>query len=123
MRTRTIDSAFEELKNILGSSYYDYLVNLINNNYNLDVNKPFNEIVNDVFDAYRRASISLDDNKKNRLNIIIDGLCKAAYKREFDFCVWYKDNCINPCNSWFNFYVCCCFCGCGCNNIMYFKYS
>ena len=44
-------------------------------------------------------------------------------KREFDFCVWYKDNCINPCNSWFNFYVCCCFCGCGCNNIMYFKYS
>ena len=68
----------------MGSSYYDYLVNLINNNYNLDVNKPFNEIVNDVFDAYRRASISLDDNKKNRLNIIIDGLCKAAYKREFD---------------------------------------
>lgn len=79
-----LNEKIEELKNILGSSYYDYLVNLINNNYNLDVNKPFNEIVNDVFDAYRRASISLDDNKKNRLNIIIDGLCKAAYKREFD---------------------------------------
>ena len=73
-----------ELKNILGPSYYDYLVNLINNNYSLDVNKPFNELINDVFDAYRRASISLDDDKKKKLNVIIDDLCKVAYKREFD---------------------------------------
>ena len=79
-----IKTKIDDLKNILGPSYYDYLVDLINNNYNLDVNKSFNEIVNDVFDAYRRASISLDDDKKEKLNIIIDGLCKAAYKREFD---------------------------------------
>lgn len=67
-----------DLKRILGQSYYECLKNMI------DSDKSFSEFTNDVFDAYRRASIALDDNKKIKYHDIILSLCNAAYEREFD---------------------------------------
>lgn len=72
------------IKNILGQSYYDYLVSLINNNIELNVDKTFSELIDDVFDSYRRAVVALDDEKKNKIHNIINGICKVAYEREFD---------------------------------------
>lgn len=81
---KKISKMIDKMKDILGESYYDHLVALISNNYNMDTNKPFGELINDCFDAYRRASNSLDNLKQEKLHIIIDSICKDAYNREFD---------------------------------------
>lgn len=70
------------IKKLLGPSYYDYLVSLINNS--LDVNKPFYELIDEVFEAYKRASVALDKNRQEKIGLIIDGICKCAYERKFD---------------------------------------
>lgn len=72
----------EKIKKILGLSYYDTLVSLIDNN--LSTNKSFYELIDDVFESYRRASVSLDKKRQEKMGSIIDTICKNAYEREFD---------------------------------------
>lgn len=80
----------DELKDILGNSYYDYLVSLLDDSF--DVNKSSNLLINDIFDSYRRACISLNDERKEKIHNIILSLFDCAYEREFDLFAGSKMN-------------------------------
>lgn len=80
----SIKIKIEHLKEILGSSYRDFLIDLIKDNFRFDLKKSFNELIDDVFDAYRRSIISLDMDKQNKLENVIESLFVCAYDREFD---------------------------------------
>lgn len=77
-----IQGKINKIKKILGSSYYDYLVNLVKNI--LDTNKSLYELIDDIFEAYRRASVALDKKRQEKFGAIIDSICKSAYERKFD---------------------------------------
>lgn len=80
----SVKRKIDYLKKILGSSYRDYLIDLIKDNFHFDLKKSFNELIDDVFDSYRRSVISLDDEKQKKLENVINNLCVCAYNREYD---------------------------------------
>jgi len=84
----------DSIKNIVDMSYFDYLCDLIRSN-NLKIatnNKNSKELINEIFEYYRRLTINFDHSKIVDLEKVICELCEVACANEFDIYMSSKMN-------------------------------
>lgn len=76
----------DTIKRVIDVSYYDYLCNLINeNNINISViNKTSKELINEIFEYYRKLTINDCVKKQEKIEKIICDICESARAHEFD---------------------------------------